>query len=107
MVVLFVWVRVRVRVRDRDGLCWIAMQAGCSYGYQGTRRHIQGAIYSSVCRDGSVRSYGVDVIWMLLAQRGITKARSRMYVLRALAFDDRTEQHVSIYLGEDQIVHVF
>lgn len=61
----------------------------------------------SVCRDGSVRSYGVDVIWMLLAQRGITKARSRMYVLRALAFDDRTEQHVSIYLGEDQIVHVF
>ena len=38
---------------------------------------------------------------MLLAQRGITKVRSYMYVLHALALNGKTEQHVAIYHEED------
>jgi hypothetical protein len=73
VVVLFVWVGVRARVRDRDGVCWIAMQAGCSYikGHDVTYKERY-----TVCMQRRER----EVIWcglirVLLAQRGITKGR--------------------------------
>ena len=42
----------------------------------------------------------MDVIWMLLAQRGIIKVRSCIEVLHALAFNGRIEQCFSLDLGK-------
>ena len=49
----------------------------------------------------------MDVIWMLLAQRGIIKVRSCIEVLHALAFNGRIEQCFSLDLVKDHIMQFF